>query len=145
MTGNPTRPMRCHTSLFASECGYRARGGAGKLPSPELFMRCHGSDALSLRGRRSKGKGKGKGISAQDNARGRREIPLPLLTPATQARILSEMTEVGMLAFRPCSFPHNSQLQLQPFLISKKYYPDIFLPLISGICKRCYFLEKILY
>ena len=59
MTGNPT--MRCHTSLFASECGYRV--GAGKLrklPSPELFMRCHGSDTLSLRGRRSKGQLEGK-------------------------------------------------------------------------------------
>ena len=53
----------------------------------------------SLRGRRSKGKG--KGISGRDRARGRREegggepflsplraqtpLPLPLVTPATQA------------------------------------------------------------
>ena len=49
----------------------------------------------SLRGRRSKGKG--KGIGARDHAQGRREeflsflprapkFPLPLLTPAMQAR-----------------------------------------------------------
>lgn len=39
MTGNLTRPMRCHTSLLASECGYS--GGAGKLrklPSPPSGM-----------------------------------------------------------------------------------------------------------
>ena len=68
-------------------------------------------------------KGSWKG-SARDHARGRREIPLPLLTPATLARKPSGMTEVGMLAFRPCSFPHNSQQQLQPFSTSKKYSPD---------------------
>ena len=51
---------------------------------------------FSLRGRRSKGKG--KGIRAQDHARPTRSrapkfplaLPLPLLTPATQARSSSK-------------------------------------------------------
>ena len=68
-----------------------------------LSVLSHVNNALSmfrnLRGRRSKGKG--KGISGRDRARGRREegggepflsplraqipLPLPLVTPATQA------------------------------------------------------------
>ena len=48
-------------------------------------------NTVTLLGRRSKGKG--KGIRARDRPLSRAQFPLPLLTPGTQARIQSNLSE----------------------------------------------------